>query len=89
MKNPITEMREDLVEIFDEEYSMRGLITPDFTAIKMAEKGYKKQNEWGKWKTVKDDPFVRNYRCSACDKETIAKFSFCPNCGASMNGGEI
>lgn len=41
----IDEMCKDLVEIFDEEYEKRRLITADFTAIKMSKKGYRKQ-EW-------------------------------------------
>lgn len=40
------EMRKDLIEIFDEEYEKRRLITADFTAIKMTDKGYRKQSEW-------------------------------------------
>ena len=39
------EMRKDLIEIFDEEYEKRRLITADFTAIKLTAKGYRKQ-EW-------------------------------------------
>ena len=45
MKEQIEEMRKDLIEIFDEEYEKRRLITPDFTAEKMTAKGYRKQ-EW-------------------------------------------
>lgn len=41
----IEEMRKDLIEIFDEEYEKRRLITADFTAIKMTTKGYRKQSE--------------------------------------------
>jgi hypothetical protein len=37
---------EDLVEIFEEEYEKRRLITPQNTAEKMTAKGYRKQSEW-------------------------------------------
>lgn len=39
------QMFEDLVEIFDEEYEKRRLITPQNTAEKMTAKGYVKQSE--------------------------------------------
>ena len=45
MKKRIEEMRKDLIEIFDEEYEKRRMITPDFTAEKMTAIGYRKQ-EW-------------------------------------------
>ena len=45
MKDQIEKMRKDLIEIFDEEYEKRRLITPDFTAEKMTAKCYRKQ-EW-------------------------------------------
>lgn len=45
MKEQIDEMRKDLIEIFDEEYEKRRMITPDFTAEKMTAKGYRKQSE--------------------------------------------
>ena len=45
MKEQIEEMRKDLIEIFDEEYEKRRMITPDFTAEKMTAIGYRKQ-EW-------------------------------------------
>lgn len=44
-KEQIDEMRKDLIEIFDEEYEKRRLITPQNTAEKMTAKGYRKQ-EW-------------------------------------------
>lgn len=44
-KQAIEEMRKDLVEIFDEEYEKRRIITADFTAIKMVAKGYRKQSD--------------------------------------------
>lgn len=45
MEKQIEEMRKDLVEIFDEEYVKRRIITADFPAIKMNAKSYRKQ-EW-------------------------------------------
>lgn len=45
IEKQIDETRKDLVEIFDEEYEKRRIITADFTAIKMQAKGYRKQ-EW-------------------------------------------
>lgn len=44
-KDQIKEMRQDLIEIFDEEYEKRRVITADFTAEKMSAKGYRKQSE--------------------------------------------
>lgn len=38
----IEEMRKDLIEIFDEEYNKRGLITPDFTSKKLVDLNYRK-----------------------------------------------
>lgn len=45
-KEQLEEMRQDLIEIFDEEYEKRRVITADFTAEKMSAKGYRKQSEW-------------------------------------------
>ena len=39
------QMVNDLIEIFDEEYGRRCLITPQNTAEKMSEKGYRKASE--------------------------------------------
>lgn len=39
------QMFNDLVEIFDEEYSRRNLITPQNTAEKLTAKGYSKASE--------------------------------------------
>lgn len=44
MENKI-ELEKDLIEIFDEEYEKRHLITPTNTAKKLTAKGYTKQ-EW-------------------------------------------
>jgi rubrerythrin len=48
MDKKIEEMKKDLIEIFDEEYEKRRLITPQNTAEKMTAKGYRKQIE-GEW----------------------------------------
>lgn len=45
MNNRIEEIKKDLIEIFDEEYSKRNLITPQFTAEHLIAKGYRKQSE--------------------------------------------
>ena len=39
------QMINDLIEIFEEEYSKRYLITPQNTAEKLTEKGYRKASE--------------------------------------------
>ena len=90
----IEEMREDLVEIFDEEYEKRRIITADFTAIKLADKGYRKQSE-GEWTNNNGRTL---YKCSVCghtrpydaqaDDISYWTCNFCPNCGAKMKGGE-
>lgn len=86
-KEQIEEMRKDLIEIFDEEYEKRRLITPNFTAEKMTAKGYRKQSE-GEW--------IRHgykWKCSKCGvlmdidgTPTENLLHFCPNCGAKMKG---
>lgn len=102
MKEQIEEMRKDLIEIFDEEYEKRRMITPDFTAEKMTVKGYRKQKE-GEWIDLYKGEYANPiYTCSLCKKGTLLKphinelgnmdmvqalSAFCPNCGASMKGG--
>ena len=44
-KEQIDAIYEDLVEIFDEEYNKRNLITPQNTAEKLNAKGYRKASE--------------------------------------------
>ena len=42
MAEKVLQMIADLTEIFDEEYGMRHLITPENTAQKLIDKGYRK-----------------------------------------------
>ena len=56
MEKQIEEMKKDLIEIFDEEYEKRRLITPQNTAEKMTAKGYRKQSE-GEWGFVDKEAF--------------------------------
>lgn len=97
MKEQIEEMRKDLIEIFDEEYEKRRLITPDFTAEKMTAKGYRKQKE-GEWIVTYEYNEYRMYKeakitCSVCGHKPkyegyLSDMNFCPSCGAKMKGGE-
>ena len=41
----VSKLRDDLIKIFDEEYENRRIITADFTAEKLNEKGYRKESE--------------------------------------------
>ena len=75
-------MAKDLIEIFDEEYEKRRLITPKNTAEKMTAKGYQKQSE-GEW--MQD--FDGDYYCSKCAHYPKEIREYCPNCGAHMKGG--
>lgn len=86
MKEQIEEMRKDLIEIFDEEYEKRRLITPDFTAEKMTAKGYRKQRE-GEWIYRENEFGNAYYACSICDCQTRYKENYCSSCGARMKGG--
>lgn len=86
----IEEMRSDLIEIFDEEYEKRRLITPQNTAEKLTAKGYRKQIE-GEWVEVQREwdfyPFFYiDFTCSVCGSREQNKRKFCPNCGARMKG---
>ena len=47
------ELERDLIEIFNEEYEKRHLITPANTAKKLTEKGYRKERQ-GEWISVED-----------------------------------
>lgn len=83
----IKEMRKDLIEIFDEEYEKRRIITADFTAIKMTAKGYVKQSE-GEW--IVSGMFDDFLKCSSCGYQqpwqTAIEYKYCPNCGAKKKG---
>lgn len=67
MKEQIEEMRKDLIEIFDEEYEKRRMITPDFTAEKMTSKGYRKQSD------VIDEFVDRLKKILGCNDTILAK----------------
>lgn len=96
MNKQIEEMRSDLIEIFDEEYEKRRLITPQNTAEKLTAKGYRKHSE-GEWVVSKTEQAWNNGEyaiertCSVCrlrrNIETQEAWKFCPNCGAKMKGG--
>lgn len=89
MHEQIEEMRKDLVEIFDEEYEKRRIITANFTAIKMTAKGYRKQIE-GEWEIVLGSNGKEKMVCTKCrhGQDLHSTFTYCPNCGARMKGGE-
>lgn len=77
------EMYKDLLEIFDEEYEKRLIISADFTAVRLAEKGYHKQSE-AEWVDRQEKTW-----CSLCGASNKRyKPPFCPHCGAKMKGGE-
>lgn len=76
---------EDLVEIFEEEYEKRRLITPQNTAEKMTAKGYRKQSE-GQWTYSENKKTMKCTRCRLRMK-TYDVRRYCPNCGARMKGG--
>lgn len=90
----IKELRKDLIDIFDEEYEARRLITPDFAARKLAEKGYQKQIK-AEWVHEGDEIGREGYvkcRCSNCFANDVhkkgLKVPYCWNCGAAMKGAE-
>lgn len=93
MKDQIEEMRKDLIEIFDEEYEKRRLITPQNTAEKMTAKGYRKQSV-GEWKRVEvngvnyGQVYYQHKDCKVNETQLFpSPHHFCPNCGAKMKGG--
>lgn len=87
-KQAIAELRKDLIEIFDEEYEKRRLITADFTARKMSAKGYRKQSE-GELVEVGNWSGSIEYQCTACKEAMFhaEHYNYCPFCGAKMKGG--
>lgn len=58
MAEKVLQMIADLTEIFDEEYGMRHLITPENTAQKLIDKGYRKLSA----------DVVEVVRCKDCKK---------------------
>lgn len=60
----IEEIRKDLIEIFDEEYDKRRLITADFTAEALYNAGYRKKSE----------NTVEVVRCKDCQRKQIDAF---------------
>lgn len=93
MKEQIEEMRKDLIEIFDEEYEKRRLITPQNTAEKMTAKGYRKQSV-GEWKRVEvngvnyGQVYYQHKYCKVHETQLFpSPHNLCPNCGAKMKGG--
>lgn len=83
----VDELRKDLVEIFDEEYEKRRLITADFVSIRLAEKGYQKQTE-AEWEFVEVLPMRGAiYRCTNCKEKfnsQALQMKHCSECGAKM-----
>lgn len=50
-----------------------------------------RENVRGEWTLVTDRYGVNGeyvWKCSSCNKMTICKGDFCPNCGADMRGEE-
>ena len=87
-KQAIEEMQKDLIEIFDEEYEKRRLITPQNTAEKMTAKGYRKQSE-GEWIVTYKNGFWY-YDCPFCDdgyaqEAKLPSSNYCSNCGAKLS----
>jgi rubrerythrin len=89
------ELERDLIEIFDEEYEKRHLITPANTAEKLTEKGYRKETQ-GEWIEHDDDWCGAFYTCSVCKCDWVTidgtpsenNMRYCPECGAYMKGAE-
>jgi hypothetical protein len=82
------QMIDDLIEIFDEEYEKRRLITPQNTAEKLTAKGYRKQSvgEWI-WTENGTEDYEQYWLCSCCNNKSYWKSKFCEECGAKMKGG--
>lgn len=60
----------DLIEIFDEEYSKRYLITPQNTAEKLTAKGYRKASEVAREIFCIIDDIVESWKLETRSKET-------------------
>ena len=58
----IEEMRKDLIEIFDEEYEKRRLITPQNTSEKLTAKGYRKASDVAREIFEELEKFMSPYR---------------------------
>lgn len=48
----------------------------------------KEERTEAKWIIRYDDPWQRNYECSACSELQPKTSNFCPHCGARMKGVE-
>ena len=67
------QMFNDLVEIFDEEYGRRNLITPQNTAQKLTAKGYCKSSEVAEEIFAEIDQYLEE--CILCNKNIKIKAS--------------
>ena len=45
-----------------------------------------RENVRGEWLNTADPCMSDNIVCSVCGYDSIAKYNFCPNCGAKMKG---
>lgn len=52
--------------------------------------GKSEEVKHGYWLSAGHDAYTHYRRCSVCKRTigNIPKYSFCPNCGAKMDGGE-
>ena len=89
MKEQIEQLKNDITECYGCDPLYYGT-DGDFLAKELVEMGWRKQKE-GEWKYNEDcDCFV----CSVCGNSALNNYrglsvnsNFCPNCGASMKGG--
>lgn len=47
-----------------------------------------RENVHGEWVNTRPPEMSDNIVCSVCGYDSIASYSFCPNCGADMRKGE-